>query len=238
MSFRDANGNPEALYRRENCLLKEFARRTGLDVIFDRVSGRHCLHRPGKIAERVLITISDWDPDPQQKPGQRLWVELWPVGTAAQADCFYNAVNREAFLVLNKQGWEIEPSSDFHFAQRPLFKAGTTLDARGHLKYFFSGTRPYGRYFFPGNGREGRRELTPSLIESWQRAGVISPEARNNIEKLRNNTQYTAIDLKPGFWVYRIWELNEVIKLEEQGRLEAHILEALAISLATWGEAL
>lgn len=238
MSFRVANGNPEALHRQTICLLKELASRTGLNIEDDRVLGDRVLYRPGKIAEKVRITISDWDPDPERNPEQRLFVNLWPANTAAQADCFYKAVNKEAFLALNEQGWGIRPNSGFHFARMPLFESGTSLDTRGHLNHFFSGTRPYGRYYFPGNGREAQRELPPPLIERWLRDGVISPEARMNIENQRDNTGCQSIDLKPGFWAYRTWELNEVIELEEQGELEAHIMQALDIPLATWGETL
>ena len=242
MSFRDANGDPEALHRWKIRLLKELARLTGLNIKFDRVLRDKCLYRLDKIAEKVHITISDWNPDSERNPGQHLWVELWPAGTAAQADCFYEAVNRgsnrKAFLVLNKQGWVIRPNSGFHFAQTSLFESGTSLDAPGHLEYFFAGARPYGRYYFPGNGGNAQRELTLPLIERWQRDGVISPEARRNIENQRDNTRHQSIDLKPGFWVYRTWEPDEVIKLEEQGKLEAHIMQALAIPLATWGETL
>lgn len=240
MSFRDANGNPKALHRRTICLLEELARRTGLTITKDRVLDGRCLHRPGKIAEKIGIETSDWDPNPEKNPGQRLWVSLWPANTAAQADCFYDEVRsngRKAnFLALAEQGWKIMPNSGFGFVMTALFGSETSLDTRGHLEYFFSGARPYGKYFFPGTGKEGKRELTPALIERWQRTGVISLEAQNRIEEHSKNR--TFIDFKPGFWVYRIWELGEVIELEERGQLEAHIMQALDTPLGTWGEEL
>ena len=246
MCFRDANCDPEALHRRTIRLLEELARRTGLKITEDRVlegfdtmrDGR-CLHRPRKIAEKIRITTSDWHPNPAQKSGQRLCVSLWPAETVAQANRFCEEIDRKAFLDLNKQGWEIRPNSGFHFARTPLFGSGTSLNARRHLEYFFSGNRrPYGRYYFPGNGRGAQRELTPPLLDSWQRDGVISTEARAQIEHQRDNTERQSIDLKPGFWVYRIWELSEVFELEDQGKLEAHIIQALAVPLATWSETL
>ena len=238
MSFRDANGNLGALRSRTICLLKELARRTGLKITRDRQVGR-VLHRPDKIAEKVQIELSGCAP-PEQNPGQRLWVSLWPAGTVAQAECFCKAVNREAFLALNEQEWEIRPNPGFHFAQKLLFEAETSLDTSGHLEYFFSGTKPYGRYYFPSKsyGRKNQKKLTPSRIDQWQHERVISAEARTKIEDIRDNTNYTSIDLKPGFWVYRTWDIDKVIELEEQGELETRIIQALAIPLATWGETL
>ena len=68
MSFRDANGDPEALHRWKIRLLKELARLTGLNIKFDRVLRDKCLYRLDKIAEKVHITISDWNPDSERNP--------------------------------------------------------------------------------------------------------------------------------------------------------------------------
>ena len=85
---------------------------------------------------------------------------------------------------------------------------------------------------------DAHRAYLNCIIAAAQRDGVISIEARAQIEHQRDNTERQSIDLKPGFWVYRIWELSEVFKLEDQGKLEAHIIQALAVPLATWNETL
>ena len=245
LSFADANGDPEALHGRTTLLLEELARRTGLDIRknnnlanFDPMGDGKCLHRPGKIAEKIRITSEKSRTTCSGQNLWRLWVNMWPAETVAQADCFYKNVDSESFLALKEQGWTITPNSGFHFAKIPLFGSGTSLDARGHMEYFFSGKRPYGKYYYPGNGGEGKRELTLRLIESWQRNRVIGPEARSNIEQERDCSNHRSIVLKPGFWLYRTWELEEVIELEKQGELEARLIETLDTSLATWGESL
>lgn len=75
-----------------------------------------------------------------------------------------------------------------------------------------------------------------NMMESWQRRGEINLETRGKIEWHRHNTNFGFLDFKPGFWVYRTWEGNDVIRLDDQGCLEAHLIQALAIPLGTWGE--
>ena len=223
MTFRLCGDDPELFRERIIRLADDLAVRTGLmtdEAGFD-LGGKH-LCRPGKIAERVSIQPRNAEPGPW-----RLRAALWPASTAAQADRFQEAFNRENFLCLNEQGWEVGSNLNFSYRGPKLFWAATTCDTRSYLNYFFSGERLYGRKYW--------EELLP-LIEQWENQGLVGPEDRNTIEHIRGNR--TFLDVNPEFMVYRDWCLDEVIELEEQGRLEAHILEALAIPLETWGEAL
>ena len=66
--------------------------------------------------------------------------------------------------------------------------------------------------------------------------GIIDPQDRKKIEEFRGNM--ASLDIKPTFAVYRDWDLDTLIALEKEGQLAAHVKEALAVPLATWGETL
>ena len=209
----------EALERRKIRLIDDIARRTGSD------SDTWSLKRPGKIAERVGISISETEP-------WRLEAYLWPASTAGQADCFRKKIDKERFLSLSEQGWKVEPNLNFAFIRRKLIWAKTAWKTRKYLEYFFEpGTRRYGRKRFED-------ELSPSLVEEWQREGLIDSETRKKIEHQRHQTDRNSLDVNPEFKIYREWSRDAVISLEEQGKLEEVIIEALAAPLATWGEKL
>ena len=232
MSFRDANGNPDALRGRIIRLADDLAEQTGLEITEDGNLGGKYLLRPGKIATRVNIyerSIHGEPPRGPRPPGLR--VNLWPASTAKQADRFCRAVIKERFLALNEQGWTVEPNLNFSFAGKKLFWVATDLqhwDARRYLECFFSGQRPY--------GKKSWHELLP-LAETWEGQGLIDAMAWQNIQ-VQHNTKRQSLDVNPEFSVYRDWEFDKVIELEEQGQLEAHIMDALAVPLATWGEKL
>ena len=230
MTFRLCGDEPEALRSRITRLADDLAEQTGLQSMEDRFLGGRMLDRPGMIAERVGI----WTP--RDESGWRLRVNLWPASTAKQADRFREekVVNWTSFLSLNEQGWEVEPNLNFSSVMgRKWFWAATTCDVRTYVNYFFSG-RPYGQYRFE-IPYLGSRLLLP-LIEPWERQGILGPKDPDEIERKRRGR--TVININPEFSVYRDWEPDCVIKLEERGRLEVDIIKALAIPLATWGEQL
>ena len=79
-------------------------------------------------------------------------------------------------------------------------------------------------------------ELLP-LTETWECPGLISLMDREKIKsESRTNRKY--LNVNPEFSVSREWDPDTIIRLEEQEGLEAHIMDALAMALATWGEEL
>lgn len=204
----------EALSRRTIRLIDDIAKRTGSH------GDTWSLYRPGKIAERVGIDI------PKTQPW-RLQLYLWPASTAGQADRFREKVNKERFLSLNEQGWRVEPNLNFSFMGTKLIWGTTDWKTRRYLEYFFSGGRPYGRKRWD--------ELSP-LVAEWKCQGLISSRNWEDIESQRSETNREYLEINPEFEVYREWNLDEVIELEEQGKLEAHVIDALAMPLATWEE--
>ena len=233
MTFRFCGDDPELLRRRIIRLADDLSQQTGLKSMEDTFLGGRMLYRPGRIAERVGIWV------PHEEPRWRLRVNLWPASTAGQADrfrkdCFLNMCRHEEFLSLNEQGWTVEPNLNFSSLMgQKFFWAATTCGTRAYLNYFFSG-RPYGNYRYE-TPYPSKRLLLP-LIEQWERKGILGPEDRNKIERTRGDR--TVINVNLEFSVYRDWCPDDVIELDEQGCLEAHIIEALAIPLATWGEEL
>ena len=218
-TFKLCDERPEALERRNVSLLATLASETGLD-------DWGYLFRPGKIAERVGIDIPKMEP-------WRLRVDLNPASTAWQADLFCKKVNKEVnkenFLSLNEQEWDVAPNLNFSFRGRKLIWATTAWETLRYLDYFFSGERPYGRMYWD--------TLSP-LIEQWEYWGLISSGDREEIEYQRNETNRPYLDVNPEFSVSREWNLDTVIELEERGKLEAYIIDALATPLATWEEPL
>lgn len=217
-TFKLCGDRREALDRRRVRLLDALAIRVNLETR----KGQDLL-RPKKIAERVGIWVES----------SSLKVSLWPASTARQADRFCKEVDKERFLSLNEQGWAVRPNLNFSFKGTKLLWAITTWETRRYWEYFFSDERPY--------GRKDWNELS-LLIEEWRRQGLITScinisGDHENIEDQRTtNRQY--LDVNPEFEISREWNLDTVIELEKQAKLEEHIIDALNAALATWGETL
>ena len=211
-TFKLCGERPEALERRNASLLATLASDTGLE-------NWGYLFRPGKIAERVFISIS------KSKPW-KLQVELYPADTVTQARYFYNAIDKEAFLSLKE--WEIEPNLHFSFVSKHLIWAETDLETREYLDRF-SDESSYGKM---------DRNRLLRLAVQWEREGLIMAGGLNEIKDQFKNTERQSLNVVPGFSVTREWDLDTVIELEKRGELEACIIDALATPLATWGETL
>ncbi len=223
-TFKLCGDRQEALRRRTNILVDVLASEVKLESREDR-DGYCYLFRPGKIAERIMIHV---------EPG-KLKVELAPADTVGQARSFYDVnVNKDAFLSLQgSHDWKVLPNLHFSFnsssGNNPLVWSETTLGIQEYLDYFSDGN-VYGQ-------RRADCTLLP-LLKSWEREGFISLEKRTEIENKFINTGRTRINIIPGFTVFREWDLDTVIKLEERKELEKCIIAALAAPLATWRETL
>ncbi len=210
-TFRLCGDNPEALRRRTIRLLDDLGSRVGLERRDDY------LFRPGKIAERVAIWV---------KRVRTLYVGLWPADTVRQARRFYQAVDRMAFVDLKDTGWEVEPNLHFSYMNRHLIWAGSTWEPTRYFDHFANGQR---------YGQMDQATLVP-LAKQWENDNLITREERDKIEDQFNSTRRETLNVIPGFCVYREWDLNTVIKLEEGGKLEDEIIDALATPLDSWKE--
>ncbi len=100
-TFKLCGDKEEALRRRTSSLLDVLARKKGLES-----RDGWYLFRPGKIAERVMIQVESG----------KLKVELAPADTVGQARCFYDVVDRNAFLSLRgSHDWKVIPNLHFSF---------------------------------------------------------------------------------------------------------------------------
>ena len=190
-------------------------------------NGGGYLYRPDKIAQRIHF----WVHTPEGE-SWRLRVGLWPASTAAQADAFYKAIqkgnNKGEFLSLNRQEeWQVDPNLNFSFRGTKLLWVSSPCGTPDYLDYFFSGERPY--------GRKQWNELVP-LIEQWGHQGIIGPEDQDRIEHVRGNR--TTFDINPEFGIYRDWDRDTMMRLEDQEQLPADIIDALVAPLKAWGETL
>ena len=206
----------EALQRRTSRLVNDLAEKVGKEYVESRDG---YLFRPGKIAERVFISIS------KSKPW-KLQVAMHPADTVTQARCFYKAVDKEAFLSLKE--WEVEPNLHFSFASKNLIWAETDLETREYLDRF-SDESSYGKM---------DRDRLLSLAEQWEREGLIMAGGLNEIKDQFKNTERQSLNVVPGFSVTREWDLDCVIKLEERKELKTNIIDALATPLKTWKDPL
>ena len=179
-TFKLCDERPEALERRNVSLLAALASETGLE-------NWGYLFRPGKIAERVFISIS-------KSKSWKLQVELYPADTVTQARYFYNAVDKEAFLSLKE--WEIEPNLHFSFASKHLIWAETDLETREYLDRF-SDESSYGKM---------DRNRLLRLAVQWEREGLIMAGGLNEIKDQFKNTERQSLNVVPGFSVTREWD--------------------------------
>ncbi len=219
-TFKLCGDRFEALERRTDSLLTTLASETNLEK---RRSGDYgYLDRPGKIAERVYIWV------PRSMP-RKLRVALYPAVTVAQAREFYRIVIQKGFLSLNESdAWNVEPNLNFWFISTHVIEAETKLDTRDYLDFFSDSSR---------YGRKTKDELL-RLSDQWACKGVISSEDRDKIKDEFSTTERSYLNVVPGFSVYREWDLDTVIELEDQEKLESSIIEALLRPLKTWGEEL
>ena len=185
------------------------------------------LCRAGKIARRIDFTVLAAEGEPWL-----LRASLRPAGTAAQANAFHDTLqagNRRAGLLFldGYDGWHVEPNLNFAFIGRKLVWAESPCGLPGYLGYFFSEVRPYGRR---------RRDEWATLIWEWEREGITGPQDGERIREALGDRPF--MDVIPEFRVYRGWERDTVTGLEKEGRLAAHVRDALAVPLAAWGETL
>ena len=232
-TFELCGDRPEALNRRVICLLdaiKEKASESNLECRGGRGSDVPYLFRgESKIAQRVMMSVKEG----------KLQVTLAPADTVTQADAFFCNVDREAFLSLESRNWKVKRNLRFHFKGVPLDWLKTKWDTCKYFDRFFDSSlkrakklRSVSEY-----GRKNRDESL-DLAKRWEEEGLILSEGRESIENQFKNTKRPFLDFAPGFTVTRQWDLAEVIELERQGKLVEHIIDELAIPLATWGEEL
>ena len=217
-TFKLCGDRFEALERRTDSLLAKLASETNLET--RRRGNQVYLYRPGNIAERVYISIS------KSKPW-KLRVDLYPADTVAQTRDFFRNVDRKAFLSLNESdAWNVESNLHFSFVSRHLIWAETELDTPDYLNFFSNSSR---------YGQKKKDELL-RLSNQWARKGVISSEDCDKIKDEFSKTERSTLNVVPGFSVYREWDLDTVIELEDRKELESSIIEALLRVLKTWRE--
>ena len=98
-------------------------------------------------------------------------------------------------------------------------------------------TAKYFEYFEDGQFCEqmNQTKLVP-LARQWEKESLIRDKDRVDIEYQFNSTRRETLNVIPGFCVYRAWDIKTVLKLEEAGKLEDEIIDALATPLDSWKE--
>ena len=212
-TFRLCGNRKQALDRRARLLVNKLGKQVELNS-----PDSQYLYRPNKIAERVWIGVD---------PKLTLKVELYPANTVEQARHFYREVDRAAFLNLGE--WKVKPDLHFSYVQKILINAKTIWATDRYFDYF-AGEQPLYRQM-------DEMTLVP-LAQQWENDGLITSDDLRELQYQFNNTNRNVLNVIPGFFVSREWNLDTVIDWEERGELENHIIDALKTPLASWGETL
>ena len=111
-TFELCGHRPEALKRRMILLVAALTRdgeNLGRKELSD---GWPYIFCPDKSVQRVAFSSVS------ESNFSKLRMSLWPADTVGQAHCFYKAVDREAFLSLEKSaGWKVKPNLHFSYWQ-------------------------------------------------------------------------------------------------------------------------
>lgn len=212
-TFRLCGNRQQALNRRTRLLVDKLG-----DLIKLESHDDWYLFRRDKIAERVGIWADT---------KFTLDVMLWPAATVRQAREFYNKVDKTAFLSLDE--WKVKPDLHFSYIQTIPINATTDCSTEKYFDYFAEGQSPYGQM--------DEATLVP-LAKQWENEGLITSDNLRELQDQFNSTNRKTLNVVPGFSVSRVWNLDTVIDLEEQKKLENHIIQALATPLNSWGETL
>lgn len=212
-TFRLCGNRKQALDRRTRLLVNKLGKQVELNS-----PDSQYLYRHNKIAERVWIWVD---------PKLTLKVGLYPANTVEQARHFYREVHRAAFLNLDE--WKVKPDLHFSYIQKILINAKTTWATDRYFDYF-AGEQPLYRQM-------DEMTLVP-LAQQWENEGLITSDDLRELQYQFNNTNRNVLNVIPGFFVSREWNLDTVIDWEERGELENHIIDALETPLASWGETL
>ena len=126
------------------------------------------------------------------------------------------------------EDWEVETNLHFSYMNKHLIWAATNWETDRYFDYFKDG-QSYGKM---------NRARLVALAEQWENEGLITREDRDKIEYQFNFTRRQTLNVIPGFSVTRSWDLRYVTNLEQQQKLEAYIIYALATPLSSWRETL
>jgi len=222
-TFRLCGNRAEALRKRIFSLLGEISEQTKL-TREKRSGGVFYLARPHCLAQEVRLelvgeTHSDFS----------LRLALWPANTVSQTRDFFADVDKEAFLGLRNCGWTIRPNFHFSHIQKQLVWAETKMPVEEYFEWVASDPNRI------GGGEFTESSLEP-LLESWLKQELITQETKRELTTHFINTKRTRMNVIPGFMVFQDIPLEEVIKLENEGNLEARLLEILSQPFPTWGE--
>ena len=76
-------------------------------------------------------------------------------------------------------------------------------------------------------------------LEEFRNCNLIDDEAYKKIHRrFIENKNISHFDVAPGFYVYKRWDLDEIIQWENEEKLEKQIIGEINSALNTWKEQL
>lgn len=217
---------PEALKKRTAGLLRALGEELGFELGV-RPGNRPFVQLPFKTARQLHIRIKQ----PAGEEDLLLRPSIWPGDTVRQARAFFKQVEREAFLSLPQQDWNVMPNLHFSHIQKHLVWADTPMSLAEYFDYFVQHPDEIGRRSFED-------EPLDELISGWKSADLISDRDSVELTEEFGETQRGFLNMIPGFSVWKDWPISRVIELESAGTLEQALINELQLPLSTWGDEL
>ena len=215
----------EALEKRTEVLVAQLAEKVGLEV--RSRSGRPpFLSRPGQIAEEAQVTV--------QREGDgatRLRLAVWPGDTVTQARRFFDAADRDEFLALVESGWSISPNLHFSFMSKHLVWADTRIPVEQYFDYYKGARERYGQL-------AADKKTLDVWLERWMKSGLMKSADAKEMRRQFVETDRQHVNVIPGFTLFRVWDLVDVLSLESEDELKAGIVAEFDTALSTWGESM
>ncbi len=104
---------------------------------------------------------------------------------------------------------------------------------------------PVEQYFDHHKGaRERYEQLTADKktldpwLERWMESGLMKSADAQEMRRHFVETDRQHVNVIPGFTLFRLWDLADVISLESEEELKAGIVAEFDAALKTWGESL
>ena len=85
---------------------------------------------------------------------------------------------------------------------------------------------------------EANANVLNPLLQNWSNYGFIDDDIWNAIQNTFVDANYQYVWIAPGFEICQQWEIDTIIRWENDGLLNNKIISEINTVLDTWGEVL
>ena len=212
-----------------NCdALKKRATRIATDVVAMNgilESQDNCLFRPNSMARFICFSFNC--------ESNLLQMKLWPGNLSWQSESLFANINQNDFFALNdnEPNISIKPLLKFYSLHQEL-SVGQNLDLRQYYNFFYAENE------FRGGRLEANANVLNPLLQNWSNYGFIDDDIWNTIQNTFVDANYQYVWIAPGFEICQQWEIDTIIRWENDGFLNNKLISEINSVLDTWGEVL